>query len=180
MKLAAWANIYKCPYFLEWKEGIANQLDMDFSIYYSTLEGANKTLDIITQEYDAVLCLDIDDIPEPALTHIAKINARKHDITAFAMKIIDEDNKQMGYFGKLINISDYNIWGFGNTVWKSKTLRDVLPIDFETYPADWNTVTHAYNNGAHLHFEPLPLIRYRQYGQADNRLVQLGDKYVWK
>ncbi len=169
MKLVVWIDVYDCPYYNDWKRGIARQLDKDFEIYYS--------LEHACRDADAVLCLDIDDIPEPALIHVAKLNAREYDVTAIAMKIINEDNQQTGYFGKMINVNDYNVWGFGNTVWRSGILEPLLPIR-DVYPADWDTVTRAYKNGAHLHFEPMSLIRYRQYGQESN-LVKLGDVYVW-
>jgi hypothetical protein len=182
MRLAIWANLYdnmNSAYFDDWRKGLAQQIDHDYEILYSTLEGGNDCLQKAVEDYDAILCLDVDDIPEPALTHVAKISARDHDITAFAMKMVDQDNKGViGYFGKMVDVSAYNIWGFGNTVFTSEALRRLLPIDFKTYPPDWELAKKAHGLGTPLYFERLPLIRYRQYGQND-RLVKLGDAWVW-
>ena len=179
MNLAIWANVWdSMPYFDDWWAGINNQIDNDFHIYYSTLEGANDCLSMLVKRYDAILCLDVDDIPEPALVNIAKSCTKRYDITGFGMKLVNEDNEAYGRFGKMVDIKDYNVWGFGNTVWKSDVMADILPVDFDCATPDWEAVTRAWNNGAHLHFERLPLIRYRQYGQND-RLIKVGDVYVW-
>ena len=179
MKLVIWANTWpEMPYYKEFMLGLSSQIDRDFDVYHSTSEGANDTLGKIVQEYDAILCLDVDDIPEPALINVAKTCAKKYDITGFGMKLVNEDNEAYGRFGKMVDIKDYNVWGFGNTVWKSDVMADILPVDFDCATPDWEAVTRAWNNGAHLHFERLPLIRYRQYGQND-RLIKVGDVYVW-
>ena len=178
MKLAVCANIYDCPYFDNWKKGIASQIDMDFIIIYTLLESINITLKQVVEDYDAVLFLDIDDIPEQALVHIAKINAKEYDVTAFAMKLVNEQNEEFGRFGKEVDLSEYNIYGFGNTVWRSDALRKLLPIDLNDKPIDWQLANKAYSEGFSMHFERLPLIRYRQYGK-NSRLVDMGDAYVW-
>jgi len=110
MKLAVWINIYDCPYYDDWKQGIASQIDKDFEIYYNVEDAYDNA--------DCVLCLDIDDIPEPALVHIAKLRAREYDVTAFAMTMVNEDNTEViGKFGKMVDVNKYNVWGFGNTVY---------------------------------------------------------------
>lgn len=179
MNLAVWANTWDdMPFYDDWWKGINNQHDNDFHIYFSTLEGANDCLSGLVQRYDAILCLDVDDIPEPALINVAKTRAKRYDITGFGMKLVNENNEAYGRFGKMVDIKDYNVWGFGNTVWKSDVMADILPVDFGCATPDWEAVTRAWNNGAYLHFERLPLIRYRQYGQND-RLIKVGDVYVW-
>ena len=168
MRLAVWANWYKCPYYDEWVEALQNQGDQDFT--------ACALIEPIIDNFDAVLCLDIDDTPEPDLVRVAKINVKLYDITAFAMTMFGD---REGYFGteRPLDLDMHNIWGFGNTVWKAEILKEFLPIPDVKYP-DWHTIKRAQAAGAHLHFEKLPLIRYRQYGQTKN-LVRLGDEYVW-
>ncbi len=168
MKLVVWVNLYKdCSYYNDWKRGIANQIDKDFEIYFNVEHACRDS--------DAVLCLDIDDIPQPALTHVAKLNARQHDITAFAMRMFGE---KTGWFGKMVDVNDYNVWGLGNTVWRSNILKSALPINQELDMPDWDAVTRACKEGARLHFEGLPLIHYRMYGQNKN-LIELDGVYVW-
>ena len=90
MKLSVWTSVYKCPYFDDWKRGIASQIDMDFEIYFNPQHACDNA--------DLVLCLDIDDIPEPALISVAK--TFKHDVTAIAFRMVNEDNtKIVGCFG---------------------------------------------------------------------------------
>ena len=84
-----------------------------------------------------------------------------------------------GVFGKMVDVNDYNVWGFGNTVWRSEILAGVLPIDMEAEQPDYVAVMNAYNGGASLYFDEARLIRYRIYGQND-RLVELEGVYVWK
>ncbi len=182
MKLAVWTNIYEGlndKYLDEWRKAMGRQLDMKYEILFSTLEGCNTTLKHAVENYDAILFLDIDDIPEQALVHIAKINAREHDITAFAMKMVDEDNNEIGRFGRMVNVSTYNVWGFGNTIYTSEVLKKLLPINIECDTPDWDTVKRANSMGVKLSFCPSSLVRYRQYKQND-RLVKVGDVYVWK
>ena len=183
MKLAVWANLYEGlndDYLDEWRKAIGRQLDMNFMIYYSSLEVCNSTLKQLVEDYDAVLFLDADDIPEPALVHVAKINAEKYDVTAFGMKMVNEDNTEItGMFGRVVDVNDYNVWGFGNSVYRSDILKRLLPIDVDCEQPDWDTAKRAHGLGASMHFERLQLIRYRQYGQND-RLVKVGESYVWK
>ena len=160
MKLAIWANVYDCPYFDEFCDGVWAQSDMNYFIYADVEDAISNG--------DLVLCLDIDDIPEPELVYHAK--RITHDVTAFAMTMFGDIE---GKFGKMVDVEKYNVWGFGNTVWKSKVLASVLPVT-----ADWDAVTCAYNKGASLGFVDLPLIRYRMYGQ-NKSLVKLDDVYVW-
>ena len=178
MKLAVVVNIYECPYLDDWKKAIGCQLDMDFDIIFTTLEIINTTLKHTVEDYDAILFLDIDDIPEQALTHIAKLNAKEYDVTAFAAKLVNKDNEQYGYFGTNVDLNSYNVFGFGNTVWRSDALRKLLPIDTSVEMFDWVLAKQAKSEGFLMRFEPTPLIRYRMYGQNDS-LVKLGDKYVW-
>jgi len=162
MKLAVWANYYyPCKYYSEWRKAMDLQSDLDYVI----CPHVEDALDYA----DLVLCLDIDDIPEPRLVYHAK--RVTHDVTAFAMTMFGD---MEGKFGKMVDVNKYNVWGFGNTVWKSEVLASVLPVD-----TDWFATWVAYNNGASLGFVDIPLIRYRQYGQ-NKSLVKLEDAYVWK
>lgn len=183
MKLVVWANIYEGlndDYLNDWRKALGRQLDMDYEILYSSLEGANVCLKNAVENYDAILCLDVDDIPEQALIHIAKINAGKHDVTAFGMKMVDEKNENVtGLFGRVVDVSKHNVWGFGNTVYRSDILKRLLPIDFTVAQPDWETAKKADGLGADMHFERLALIRYRQYSSSQANLVKKGEVYVW-
>ena len=182
MKLVVVANLYEGmneDYFMEWRKALGRQLDMDFELVYTELQFMNSTLARVTQEYDAVLMLDVDDIPEEALTHVAKINAKKHDVTAISMKLVDEDNVQFGLFGGKVDVEKYNVWGCGNTVWKSDVLDCLLPFDYSIERPDWAMAREAHREGFDLHVERLPLIRYRRYNDLQAGLVKKGDAYAW-
>ena len=162
MKLSVWANWYNCPYYNNFHAGLISQTDMDFNAY--------AILGPTCLDSDLVLCLDIDDIPEPELVYHAK--RATHDITAFAMTMFGDIE---GKFGKMVDINEYNVWGFGNTVWKSEVLASVLPVT-----TDYDAVTRAYNNGASLGFVDIPLIRYRRYSGQQSEMVELDGVYVWR
>ena len=168
VRLGIWANSYDCPYLPEWQKGIDMQSDRDFMVY-SEVEEAVKW-------NDCVLCLDIDDIPEPRLVWRAKLQAQRYDITGFGMTMFGEIE---GVFGKTVNINDYNVWGFGNTVWRSEVLAGVLPLDMEAEQPDYEAVKRAVAGGASLHFDEARLIRYRQYGQDSRLCLGKDGCYVW-
>jgi len=172
MKLAVWTNFYECPYFDDWKRGIAKQVDMDFVIYSSVQHACDNS--------DAVLCLDIDDIPSSMIVKIAKQVALDYDVTAFGARIINEKGRAIGRFGLGgLDIYKYNVFGFTNTVYRSEVLSKLLPIRDVLIP-DWDTARRAFEMGASMHFDDRVLTSYRQYGQESNqRLVEIDGRYVW-
>ena len=189
MNLAVLANIWDCLYFNDWKAGIAKQIDMDFEIVWYEHECINRILRQELDNYDAILFLDIDDIPQPALTAAAKRYAKEYDVTGFGMKLIGEMSGLFGrqcvrvnYTGdgsrnRTITEQDktyYYSHGFGNTVYRTSILKELVPLT-----TDLDTIIRAYELGASVYFESLPLIHYRQYGQNDS-LVELDGRYVWK
>ena len=109
VKLGIWVNAYDCPYIDEWQAGIDSQSDRLFNVYSDVAEAV--------QYNDCVLCLDLDDIPEPRLVWRAKLQAQRYDITGFGMTMFGEIE---GEFGKMTDLEEYYCFGFGNTCWRSE------------------------------------------------------------
>lgn len=178
MRFAVFANVYDCPYFGDWRKAMFQQSDQGFDILYFTISELNESLARACVNYDALLFLDIDDIPHFSLVANAKRYARENDVTAIGMKMVDENNEiTTGIFGKMVDINKYNVWGFGNTVYRTRAISPALPVYGD--PIDWAFARAVRDAGFELHFEPLPLINYRQYGQ-NKRLVEIDDRYVWR
>lgn len=179
MRLATYINLYNCDiaHLSEWDNGMRKQIDWDYEIVYYRAEHINDTLLNTIDDYDAVLFLDIDDIPQPALISAAKQYAEKHDVTAVGMWMV-EDGEITGLFGAPTNITEYNVHGLGNTVYRTEVLKDILPIDI-VWPLDYHLAKKAHEAGYELAFKSLPLIHYRQYGQND-RIVEVEGGRAWR
>ena len=174
MNLAVLANIWDCPYFNDWKAGIANQIDMDFEIIYYDLEHMNSAIGRVIDDYGGFLFLDIDDIPQPALVSAAKRYAKEYEVVGFGMRLIGEMSGLFGMRSTGELGEEYYCHGFWNTYYNSLVLRALLPLT-----TDYDTIKRAAQLGALIGFESLPLIHYRQYGQNKN-LVEIDGRYVWK
>jgi len=171
VKLSIVANIYDCPYIDEFRCGLAAQIDKDYELIYYTLDNKNKVLPSVAREYDALLFLDIDDVPRPALVSVVKSYIKKYDVVACGMSMFGERTGRFGADG--LDWTRYNIFGFGNTCYRAGILQRLFPLT-----SDSDTIRRAWSIGARTYYRDLPLIKYRQYGQ-DSSLAKVNGRWVW-
>ena len=173
MNLAVFANIYDCDYIHEWRQGIASQFDKDFEIVYYEHKHINTALERILDNYTHLLFLDIDDIPQPALISTAK-QYLDYDVVGFGRRLFGEKEGMFGIPDGGFNLGAYYVWGFGNTMYSTDILTELMPLT-----TDYDTVRRAFPSHYSMEWVDLPLIHYRTYGQND-KLVKYQGRWVWK
>jgi len=167
MKLGVFANTYDSPYYWDFKAALSKQHDHEFTTVQAPIESIQNVLAGICLMYDAVLLLDIDDVPLPPLVSTAKKYLEEYDVVAFSMQMFGEIE---GIFGAHTG----HVFGFGNTAWRSDCLRRLLP-----YTTDYEMAQKARESGARMVLVPDPMIKYRQYGQNDN-LIEIDGRWAWR
>lgn len=120
--------------------------------------------------YDAVVFADCDDILHPERVAASRAALRCADVTACALRIINEEARDLGLvFGPppeddpVELLPWWNVFGLSNSVYRSEVLRRCLPAPAECTAVDWLLATRALASGATLAWEPTPLMQYRQY-----------------
>ncbi len=127
--------------------------------------------------YPAVVLVDCDDIMEPNRVKMARRSLRQNDVTACAMRVIDADGRDLGLSFRPPDeditelLAECNIFGFGNTAYRSRTLGRCLPIPAECRLVDWFLATRAWASGAKMHFDNSYGMAYRQYADNVARVV---------
>jgi len=126
----------------------------------------------IAHEYPAVVFVDSDDLLEPTRVGAARKSLRSKDISACAMRIIDERGTDLGIVSKpstrnvVALIPRYNVFGLTNTAYRSQILRQCLPIPAECVLIDWFLVTRAWALDASLGFDFTCRMAYRQHSYS--------------
>ena len=101
--------------------------------FRSTTAGVRNTVLKYALEYsDAVVLVDSDDVLLETRVEFAKASVDKNDLTATAMRYIDQEgNKINGIFDPVNCDPDLlksNAYGFTNTTWRTDTLKKLLPV----------------------------------------------------
>jgi hypothetical protein len=140
----------------------------------------------IVQRYSAVVLVDSDDLLHPTRVQAARNDLETWDVSACALRIMDEDGKDLGaIFGPLdgedlkVLLPRYNVFGLSNTTFRSDVLRDCLSLPSLSDLIDWQLATRAWLLGASMHFDATPRMSYRQYsGNVARVLPPFTDEYV--
>lgn len=127
---------------------------------------------------DAVVFADSDDLLHPDRVAASRSAVRAADVTACALRIMNEDACDLGVvFGPSPEddpaelLPWWNVFGLSNSVYRAEVLRRCLPAPAECALVDWLLATRAWASGATLAFERTPLMRYRQYGANVARVM---------
>lgn len=133
----------------------------------------------LADEYDAVVFVDSDDWLLPDRIATARAALERHDVSACALRIVDEEGRDLGFvFGPEGRVdwseflSRYNVFGLSNTAYRTETLQRVPSAPADCVAFDWHLVTQAFCGGASLHFDETPRMAYRQYGTNLARVVR--------
>jgi hypothetical protein len=124
----------------------------------------------MVERHDGVVFADCDDILHPERVAASREALRGADVTACALRIIDEESRDLGLvFGPspeddpVERLPWWNVFGLSNSVYRASVLRRCLPAPAECVAVDWLLATRALAAGATLAWERTPLMQYRQY-----------------
>ena len=195
------------PYLADWYQSVRGQTDNDFDLYigvdslhpeeitaalgglpHATLMSNRPTassaqirtaaLGRLVEDYDAIVFVDGDDLLHPSRVSAARAALRTHDLAGCALRLIDEQGRDLGLtFGPACKadydslLPRYNVFGLSNTAYRSNTLRRCLPIPEECVLIDWLLATRAWASGATLTFDTEARMFYRQYANNTARVL---------
>ncbi len=132
----------------------------------------------IVRNYSTVIFVDSDDLLEPTRVESSKKAMERFDVSACAMRIIDEKGNYTGLDLKMPSGEDFgelliqaNIFGLSNTTYNSELLGSCMPIPSICTLMDWFMITRAWSLGAVLDFDPVCRMAYRQHPQNIARVV---------
>jgi hypothetical protein len=132
-----------------------------------------RAIAAIVEQSDAVVFVDCDDELFPDRIAQARAALTRSDVSACALRIIDEEGHDLGCVFKTRADEDweeflprYNVFGLSNSAYRSEVLRRLPPAEPNGAAIDWSLATRAFAAGASLAFDPRPGMAYRQY--ADN------------
>jgi hypothetical protein len=134
----------------------------------------------IVQDYPAVVFVDSDDVLMPSRVAAARAALEKHDVAGCALKIVDEDGKDLGVrvrFGPPAGVEwaellpRHNVFGLSNSAYRSDVLRRLLPLPETCILIDWLFATRAWALGYDMYFDEEPGMSYRQYGENVAKVI---------
>jgi hypothetical protein len=94
------------------------------------------------------------------------------------MKIIDERGADLGISFHMPSDSNiasllprFNIFGMSNTCYSSEILKTCLPFPIDCVLLDWFVATRAWAHEAHMYFDPVQRMSYRQHLSNTARVI---------
>ena len=137
-----------------------------------------RALETICERYEAVILVDSDDVLYPNRVASAKAALQNFDVYACALDLIDEQGRELGLRFGLAEQKDWqdflvtvNVFGFSNTAYRCSVIKKALPIPAEVVMVDWLVVTRTLSASAHLFFDSVPRMAYRQYPDNTARVL---------
>lgn len=135
-----------------------------------------RALETLVTEFSGIIFVDSDDVLLPGRLGAARTALLTHDVHACALVISDESGASIDVApftldsDELIELREgtllarMNAFGFGNSAYRSEVLKDCLEMPTNTVLMDWLVASRAYLLGANFTFDPVPRMKYRQYG----------------
>lgn len=149
--------------------------------WYPAPEGAspaavrNHALLKMVSDYDGVVLVDADDYLLPTRIEAAKRALTEADVSCCALEIVDINAVPVG---KVFDPSPgpeslptVNVYGFGNSVYSSRVLAELLPIHDQCELMDWQLACRARIAGFSMHVDIEPRMLYRQYEANTARVL---------
>ncbi len=142
------------------------------------VQARQLAIEKMSDNYDAIVFVDADDCLEATRIESAKRALVDCDVSGCAMRIID----QLGHDTGLIfrpspdsSVEDIlinnNVFGMGNTIYKTDVIRQCLPIPPKCMLMDWFIATRALSVGASIKFDYNIGMAYRQYESNTARIL---------
>jgi hypothetical protein len=121
-------------------------------------------------ELDAVVLVDADDLLLPERIERARKSVQEYEGAGCALRLVDEARTDLGlilppetYASVEAALPSFNIFGLGNSAYRTDLLAQSLPIPVDVTLIDWYLSTHAWLQGASLTFDKTVQMEYRQH-----------------
>lgn len=121
-------------------------------------------------EVDAVILADADDVLLPGRVAHARAVITSCDLSACGLRLVTQEGESLGRVMPGAPaphpdafLPERNIFGLGNTVYRTSLLEQCLPLPLEVKLVDWYLATQAWLSGATLRVDATVLIEYRQH-----------------
>jgi hypothetical protein len=129
----------------------------------------------LVEHYKGVIMTDMDDLLLPERVRTAKAMLSASDLCCCAMQVMDADCLvQDVVFDPGVgtqNILAGNVFGLGNTAYRSRLLKQCLPVPANCVLMDWLMATRALATGAKIAIDRTPQMVYRQYPNNTARIL---------
>lgn len=129
----------------------------------------------LAEEYKGVIMTDMDDLLLPDRVRRAKAMLSASDLCCCAMQVMDADClAQDVVFDPGEGTQDIlvgNVFGLGNTAYRSRLLKQCLPVPASCVLMDWLMATRALASGATIAIDRTPQMVYRQYPNNTARIL---------
>jgi len=129
----------------------------------------------LVDDYKGVIMTDMDDLLLPERVRSAKAMLSASDLCCCAMQVMDADCMVQDVVfdpGKgTQNILVGNVFGLGNTAYRSRLLKECLPVPATCVLMDWLLATRALASGATIAIDRTPQMVYRQYPNNTARIL---------
>ncbi len=138
----------------------------------------SRAISLLVSRYPAVIFVDSDDLLEPTRVAAAREALARCDVNACALRLVNVADDDLGITLAPAVVADavaqlpvWNVFGLSNTAYRSTVLERCLPVPPGTALVDWYLATAAWVQGAHMEFDIVPRMRYRQHGGNMARVV---------
>ncbi len=130
----------------------------------------------LVEDYKGVIMTDMDDLLLPERVRTAKASLSTSDLGCCAMQVMDADCLMQDVLfdpgARTPNILVGNVFGLGNTAYRSRLLKECLPVPASCVLMDWLIATRALASGAAIAIDRTPQMVYRQYPNNTARILQ--------
>jgi hypothetical protein len=168
------------------KESIQNLLGPDLKANWiivppgaTPAEIRQLSLARIVETSSEVVLVDSDDLLHPTRVEAARSALQSSELAGCALQLADQHGNDLDSvfnLSPLLHPEDIfprnNIFGFSNSAFRCKLLRQILPIPASSVLVDWFLATRAWLLGAKLDFDREPRMVYRRH-PGNTALIQL-------
>lgn len=135
----------------------------------------NHAFTQLAEDYKGVIMTDMDDLLLPERVCTAKAMLSTNDLGCCAMQVMDADcliqDVVFDPGAGTQNILVGNVFGLGNTAYRSRLLKECLPVPASCVLMDWLMATRALASGATIAIDRTPRMVYRQYPNNTARIL---------
>lgn len=191
-------------YLSGWRDSLLCQSDPDFTVCMSldnvdrntvlSLVGPNPILNFIetdpgdtpaelrskalmqlTDQFEILILVDIDDLLLPSRVSSAKKMLKTSELNCCAMIVIDSiQGKKTHFFyptTRSTEIVRKNVLGLTNSAWRSDVLKECLPLPSNCVLVDWLFATRAHAKQTKTSYDYTPRMVYRQHSGSITRII---------
>lgn len=129
----------------------------------------------LAEDYEGVVMTDMDDLLLPDRVRAAKAMLSSSDLCCCAMLLMDCDrllrDVMLDPGAASQDIFGGNVFGLGNTAYRSRLLKECLPVPTDCVLMDWLMATRAFAAEATIAIDRTPQMVYRQHPNNTARIL---------